>query len=281
MSRLVQERHLRGFTLIELLVVIAIIAVLIGLLLPAVQKVREAAARTQSRNNLKQMTLALHNCNDAYGKMPSCSGWFPQQGLFNRTPAQHGTLFYFLLPFLEQSNVYNATSDKSQSSTAIVKTFIAPGDPSMPGNYLSDGSRGATSYAANYFVFGDETGWGGVPLALSGMARLPATIPDGASNTVALGERLTICAGIYPRVWGRDEPQSPWSPYVFVLPSLPGFDAHYVNTCNPYGYDMFSSGVIQVSLLDGSVRSITRGISLQTWSNALLPNDGNPMGPDW
>ena len=95
----------RGFTLIELLVVIAIIAILIGLLVPAVQKVREAAARTQSLNNLKQMSLALHNCNDTYQKLPSANGGFPMANWNNAQPSQHGTLQYFLLPFIEQDNV--------------------------------------------------------------------------------------------------------------------------------------------------------------------------------
>src|SRR6266567_4417868 len=95
-------RRSRGFTLIELLVVIAIIAILIGLLLPAVQKVREAAARTSCTNNIKQMSLALHNCNDTQGRLP------PQSGTFGG--AYYAPLFFHLLPYIEQKAVWeNAT----------------------------------------------------------------------------------------------------------------------------------------------------------------------------
>src|SRR5579864_4850614 len=90
----------RGFTLIELLVVIAIIAILIALLVPAVQKVREAAARTQTNNNLKQISLANHSCNDVFKKLP------PAMGSFGQAPVVTFTVHMHLLPYIEQDNLY-------------------------------------------------------------------------------------------------------------------------------------------------------------------------------
>src|SRR5262245_28111320 len=93
------RKRLRGFTVIELLVILAVLAFLLGLLLTAVQKVREAANRAQCQNNLKQLGLAIHNCQSTYNRLPPLVGDFPKA-------KSTGTLFFYLLPFLEQDNLY-------------------------------------------------------------------------------------------------------------------------------------------------------------------------------
>src|SRR5437867_3258521 len=129
-SLLSKGRH--GFTLIELLVVIAIIAILIGLLVPAVQKVREAANRAQCANNLKQLGLAVHNFQTtSRGKMPY--SWYPngQNGTWTMAG---GSVFYALLPYLEQDNLYRGqpgnTAQQNIANTAstVVSTFVCAAD---------------------------------------------------------------------------------------------------------------------------------------------------------
>ena len=288
MPQFLKLRKWRGFTLIELLVVIAIIAILIGLLLPAVQKVREAAARTQSQNNLKQMSLALHSCNDALGKLPPTLGFYPSGQPWNNTnswaPAKHGTLQYYILPFMEADNIYKATSNWSwNSGTAVVKSYIAPGDPTTPAGGLTWGNRGATSYAANGFVFGtgntDSGSWANSPQgADGGQARIPATFQDGTSNTVVFSERFTICQS-RQHIWGEDGSGQAWAP-AFYNQRLPQFGVNQ-NNCDPDGLQAFSVAGIIVGLGDGSVRMVSAGVSGSTWAAACTPAGGEILGNDW
>jgi prepilin-type N-terminal cleavage/methylation domain-containing protein len=271
-------RRGRGFTLVELLVVIAIIAILIGLLLPAVQKVREAAARTQSQNNLHQLSIAVQSCADANAtKMPTISGYFPGNSrVRGGAPAEHGTIFYYMLPYMEQDNVFNTTPDWSWNSSAIVKSYVAPGDPSVPSNNLTWSNRGATSYSANWFVFQGNGNTGSI-------ARFPASFLDGTSNTIVFSERYCICQSIQ-HIWGEDGqgagPGSDgYSPDFnnFQVPQA----APSTAACNPSQVQGFSAAGIIVSLGDGSVRMVSSGISGTTWAAALTPAGGEVLGSDW
>jgi len=287
MARLKFWCRLRGFPLIELLGVIAIIAILIVLLLPAVQKVREAAARIQSMNNLKQQSLALHNCNDTYGKLPPAVGFFPDNnpwadGASWGAPAAQGTLQYFMMPFLEADNIYKQTATWSWTSyNTVVKTYISPADPSLPSSNLTWSNRGAISYASNWFVFGGDGNGGS-------NAGIPRTFVDGTSNTIVFGERYCIClqgmSGEVQHIWGESgQGVGPGANYFspsfwnLNLPQLKPTQAQ----CNPALLQSPFSGGVLVGLGDGSVRSVSTGVSQATWQSALLPNDGIPLGNDW
>ena len=150
----------RGFTLIELLVVIAIIAILMALLVPAVQKVREAAARTRSANNLKQMGLALHSFNDAYKVLPPALGWHPKPS-GSQTYSQGGavgTAFFHILPFLDQDVLFRQSygtdyyAYSSTSSSAYKYSYSYP-DPTYgySYNYTYNYTSPSSSYVSSGF----------------------------------------------------------------------------------------------------------------------------------
>jgi prepilin-type N-terminal cleavage/methylation domain-containing protein len=218
-----KQSRRRGFTLIELLVVIAIIAVLVSLLLPAVQQAREAARRTQCKNNLKQIGLALHNYNDVHGVFPS--GWIavdPSSGLQSAHEGLSGAGWAtMILPFMDQTNVYNLFNSQlpltdSRNAPFLASQIPAYKCPSAPQPLTFDlGEEGnptnilAKMPIANYAgSFGSENLDGceepaGTPPVLSnGQCKgngifyhnskvTIRDITDGTSNTYMVGERKT------------------------------------------------------------------------------------------
>ncbi|MCI0681638.1 MAG: DUF1559 domain-containing protein [Gemmataceae bacterium] len=197
-----------GFTLIELLVVIAIIAILIALLVPAVQKVREAAARTHCTNNLKQIALALQNHHDTHKKFPPAATPLPGVNTNNVRDARWGaTWVVHILPYIEQTSihrVYNLTAGQFNNAAATsqpLNVFICPSDTRRPnlagangiafnmarGNY---GINGGTGRARNNNVFNNRHRLGLVHLRQAFQATM-ADVRDGTSNTVAVTEIVT------------------------------------------------------------------------------------------
>jgi prepilin-type N-terminal cleavage/methylation domain-containing protein len=271
------SRSRRGFTLIELLVVIAIIAVLMALLIPAVQKVREAAARTETLNSLKQIALATHTFHDSARHLPSAYG---QEGSIT------GSIFIHLLPYLEQKGLYEG--DNAKWLTTPVKSYQS-GLDSTTGNL-----NGKTSFAANIRVFsndGFDTPYGAaVPLAVN-TKDMPCNmaitaISDGAGNTIAFTTRFARCNGEDTLYSGF--PNSANSPFfgagTHVLPAAKANSPDLAFQIEPrgtlcnnlpslYGHAFSTTGLL-IATADGGSKIISTGIAPDIFQKAIKPNDG-------
>jgi prepilin-type processing-associated H-X9-DG protein len=287
-----------------LLVVIAIIAILIGLLLPAVQKVREAAARTKCQNNLKQLGLGLHNYHSAYEKFPA--GW---KAIRNPPPANtidttQGAWSWSaeLLPYIEQDNLYRRLNPPGRTFRAVftadldalrtpVSTFMCPSDTMAPLNenrrFSQMGLATPTAIAiSNYPGNGGNNGDTG--LFQEDKQLNIAGVSDGTSNTLAVGERAsrvitpaspdgrqfaTLWAGISQASGETAGGQSGCRGYTYYR--MPDGETN-TNLRSPQ--DAFSSnhtGGANFVLCDGSVRFISYSIN---WTDASTSNTPTAMG---
>ncbi|HEV3255460.1 MAG TPA: DUF1559 domain-containing protein [Gemmataceae bacterium] len=317
-----------GFTLIELLVVIAIIAVLVALLLPAVQKVREAATRVQCQNNLKQIGVAMHNYHATHNRFPpgnirgdsaSPPGGEPD---CNYT---YGTWTIYLLDYIEQGALYRsydmnkaneARSDaQADVRTTFVKTYVCPADPGpfqpalpasgpassdecglpdihyMPGSYRGMSGRGDEAHQ-RFFDNPDHVrhlpgAWRGVLHTVGSTSRLKpesfATITDGTSNTLMVGEYATRTHPGRRTFWAysfTSYTQSSATLDSAIL--LNDYEQCRVATgnngeCNR-GWGSFHPGVINFVFCDGSVHPISQGIDMDVFTHLATIAGGEAVG---
>jgi prepilin-type N-terminal cleavage/methylation domain-containing protein len=293
MARLRPFRKWRGFTLIELLVVIAIIAILIGLLVPAVQKVREAAARAQCQNNLKQIALACHNFHDTYKRLPPA--WLDPNT--NSTfGSSTGNTFWYILPYVEQNNVYssaggnfanNASTGQAGYATPI-NLYLCPSSPNNQPIQMWGGGWAAGDYAVNFQVFGNgQTG------ALDRATKLSGGIPDGTSNTIMITEKEARCDTTYSTLWAHGYWDFNWTPQIMYShlsdPNAPNYSGPGAmfqitptqQTCINQRAASPHAGSLQVAMADGSTHAVASGMSPNTWWFLCTPGAGDLPGSDW
>jgi prepilin-type N-terminal cleavage/methylation domain-containing protein/prepilin-type processing-associated H-X9-DG protein len=304
-------RSRRGFTLIELLVVIAIIAILIGLLLPAVQKVREAAARMKCSNNLKQVGLALHNYHDVNQKFPP--GQFnPYTAEIN--PWNRSCWVQPTLPFLEQANLY-ANYEAAKTSTygsllatkkeTLVPPLVCPSDPASPktdtidGNVTIVGTTEKQGLHTNVVVCSGNTSWTSPALAnttylnatnLNGLFYIQSKTritdaTDGSSNTLMLSEIVIVrdtsvndLRGRYNNSWYGNSWFSTLNPPNSSVSDQVGYQGVSLTPWAPSTTNSSGSNMSARSYHSGGVNAAMADGSIRFIRNSINATAYNAMG---
>ena len=275
----------RGFTLIELLVVIAIIAILIALLLPAVQQAREAARRSQCKNNLKQLGLALHNYHDTHRIFPFGYRTNPADPSNGNSDSWigWGTM---ILPFVDQASLYNLLADNDAfnccvrwhqraaittepGSKSVLPVFICPSDP-MGGVNTDMNSHGKS----NYKGVGDHMS--NDPYIFNSDVYSPGTrmrdIIDGTSNTAMVGEAGTLDTYIGSLWIGTLTNQ------LDPMTRMENTASYLINGTNTRGFNSVHEGGAHFLFADGSVTFLSENIDGTLYENLGEKADRNVVG---
>ena len=287
-----------GFSLVELVVVVFITAVLLGLVLPAVRSAQDAGDEKQTMNNLKQLSLSTHSCNDVFKKLPPA---FDKFGQLQKPVSVH----VHLMPYIEQDNLYKtflkdfnkAKEDgKGDTKAKVAPQFISPMDPSA----AKKDTGGIQNCAANLRVFaesGSKTKFNENMPALKAVepgaaAHIVRAIPDGTSNTISFVTKYGYCGENggsryaaapntkYAAFFGQNAATKKADPADSKATFQLNPDAKQCLSTPLMGQSFTKKG-IQIGMFDGSARTVSPNVSAETWNRAVQPNDGLELGKDW
>jgi hypothetical protein len=289
-------------------VILALMALLGGgLFLSGCGGAREAAKREDSKNHLKEIMLATRKVNDVYRKLPPALGLFPANADVFVTPGDGagkpcswGTLYYFLLPYVNHEDLYKTAVGKPGADCSIasevIEAYLGPNDPSLPASHRGADGKALTSFAINYYAFRGASYNMKDPffqLAQTSQMVLVRSFPDGESTTIGFCERFAVCKDAHAWANDLDEEGTGGSPVMKFgnrMPGEPGnpqlseaYPEFYptLAKCNPASPQAFTEGQIQVALIDGSVKTVTSGVSVAAWANALTPDGGEVLDNTW